>query len=98
MQDLYGDPPMPMITHRREALREIRRCGYLNFFQGADSWFRTHSVPGGEAMDCRVIEFGLADKLISDGLVRLAGERVDLTGTLVRWYELAPQEARRQAP
>lgn len=89
---------MPMITRKREALREIKRCGYLNFFQGADSWWRTHSVPGGEAMECRVIEYGLADQLVREGLVRLSGEQVDLTGTLVRWYELAPQQAGRQAP
>jgi hypothetical protein len=89
---------MPMITRKREALREIRRCGYLNFFQGMDSWFRAHSVPGGESMECRVIDYGLADRLIRDGLVRLAGEHVDLTGTLVRWYSLTCQQPCRQTP
>ena len=95
-QVLYGAPPMPMITRKRDALREIRRRGFLNFFQGMDSWFRIHSVPGGEAMDCRVVDYGLADQLIRDGSVILAGEGVDLTGAVIRWYELVPQQPGRQ--
>jgi hypothetical protein len=89
---------MPMITREREAVREVRRCGYLNFFQGADSWFRTHTVAGGEAMDCRVIRYDVGERLIRKGFVRLAGEYVDLTGTLIRWYTLASQQPGRQAP
>lgn len=47
---------MDEITTQREALRVIKRLGYLNKFSSlCDTYFLAHCVPGGEADDCPAI-------------------------------------------
>ena len=85
---------MPEITvwTRDGALAAIAQRGYLNRFMVSDDWYVAHSVPGGQAEDCPVIDDDVARDLIGDGAVEEVGRMFLLDGPgWVAWYRIVEQ-------
>jgi hypothetical protein len=84
---------METITRKREALRAIRKRGYLNeWATPGDTWWVAHCVPGGLSDDAALIDPDLAERLLTSGLLEQIGGRqwaMDRQSRIA-WYRIRP--------